>query len=73
MGAVVALGERTRVAGWSLAGVTVLVADQPEAVRRAWADLPEGVELVILTPAAGRALGSALSESGRPLCVVMPS
>ncbi|MGK4585296.1 hypothetical protein ACSMTC_35725 [Kitasatospora sp. HPMI-4] len=67
----VALGERTRVAGWALAGVTALVAEQPEAVRRAWADLPEDVELVILTPAAAQALGSPLPEGVGPLTAVM--
>jgi vacuolar-type H+-ATPase subunit F/Vma7 len=72
MGAVAAIGERTRTAGLALAGVTVLVAEQPQAVRQAWADLPVDAELVIVTPEAARALGPALLEGVRPLTVVMP-
>ncbi|MFI8458576.1 hypothetical protein [Kitasatospora sp. NPDC085464] len=72
MGAVAAIGERTRVAGLALAGVVVLVAERPEEVRRAWAELPEGAELVILTPDAARAGGRELAEGARPLTVVMP-
>ncbi|BFV55356.1 hypothetical protein KCMC57_up04600 [Kitasatospora sp. CMC57] len=72
MGAVAAIGERTRVAGLALAGVVVLVAERPEEVRRAWAGLPEGAELVILTPDAARAVGRELEEGARPLTVVMP-
>lgn len=49
MGRVAALGEGARVAGLALAGAVVLVADDPEAVRRGWRSLPDGVDLVILT------------------------
>ncbi|WP_406481153.1 V-type ATP synthase subunit F [Streptomyces sp. NBC_01615] len=55
-----AIGEQARVAGLALAGVTVLVAEEPESVRRAWQGLPQGVALVIVTPAAADTLGSAL-------------
>ncbi|MER6622895.1 hypothetical protein [Streptomyces sp. NPDC000931] len=74
MGGVAALGERARVAGLALAGVVVLVADDPGAVRRAWRSLPDDVDLVILTPAAARALesGSVTGEIRRPLTAVMP-
>ncbi|CAM5720568.1 V-type ATP synthase subunit F [Streptomyces antimycoticus] len=73
MGRVVAVGEWTRVAGFVLAGVTVVAAEEPDAVREAWRALPPGAALVILTPAAADALGQVLVESTRPLTVVMPS
>ncbi|MBD0422707.1 hypothetical protein H0H10_26720 [Streptomyces sp. TRM S81-3] len=74
MGRVAALGERTRVAGLALAGAVVLLADDPEAVRRAWRALPDGIDLVILTPAAAAALSSdpAAPRARRPLTAVMP-
>ncbi len=74
MGRVAALGERSRVAGLALAGAVVLVADAPEAVRRIWRSLPDGVDLVILTPAAAEALESdPAARGGRgPLTAVMP-
>ncbi|MCX4462057.1 V-type ATP synthase subunit F [Streptomyces sp. NBC_01340] len=67
-----AIGERTRVAGLALAGVTVLVAEEPESVRRAWQDLPPDVALVIVTPAAADTLGPALLDCARPLTAVLP-
>jgi vacuolar-type H+-ATPase subunit F/Vma7 len=72
VGAVAAIGEQTRVAGLALAGVTVLVAEEPQSVRRAWHAVARDVVLVIVTPAAAGALGPALLEGGRPLAVVMP-
>ncbi|SFF99359.1 ATP synthase F subunit [Streptomyces mirabilis] len=72
MGRVAAIGERTRVAGLALAGVTVLVAEEPESVRRAWQDLPRDVALVIVTPAAADILGPALLDGARPLTAVLP-
>ncbi|MEU9124981.1 V-type ATP synthase subunit F [Streptomyces sp. NPDC048506] len=73
MGRVAAIGEQTRVAGLALAGVTVLVAEEPAAVHRAWQDLPQDVAMVIVTPAAAGALGPTLLESPRPLTAVMPA
>ncbi|WP_367325735.1 hypothetical protein [Streptomyces sp. HUAS ZL42] len=74
MGRVAALGERARVAGLALAGAVVLVADGPDDVRRHWRNLPDGVDLVILTPAAAAALESDPAAPGgrRPLTAVMP-
>jgi len=71
MGQVVAIGERVRVAGLALAGVSVLAAEEPEDVRRAWRSLAGEVSLVIVTPAAAEALGPAVRESTRPLTAVM--
>ncbi|WP_327312697.1 hypothetical protein [Streptomyces sp. NBC_01235] len=74
MGRVAALGERARVAGLALAGAVVLVADDPEAARRGWRNLPDDIDLVILTPAAAEALdqGPATPVGRRRLAVVMP-
>ncbi|MCF4136745.1 hypothetical protein L1856_07535 [Streptomyces sp. Tue 6430] len=78
MGRVAALGERSRMAGLALAGAVVLPADDPEAVRRAWRGLPDGVDLVILTPAAAAALhrdldrDPATATGRRRLTTVMP-
>ncbi|MFE7761103.1 hypothetical protein [Streptomyces sp. NPDC057438] len=73
MGRVAALGERARVAGLALAGAVVLAADDPEAVRRGWRSLPDGVDLVILTPAAAQALEQdhGLPAGSRRLTTVM--
>ena len=72
MGAVAAIGERTRVSGFLLAGVDVLVAEDPAAVRHAWSSLPAAVELVIVTAAAAAALGPDLLARVPPLVAVMP-
>ena len=66
-----ALGEAVRVSGFALAGATVLVADDPDAVRRAWASLPDDA-VVVLTSRAARAItGSDVPTYGR-LTAVMP-
>ncbi|WKX69015.1 V-type ATP synthase subunit F [Streptomyces sp. XD-27] len=67
-----AIGERVRVSGFALAGVTVYVAEDPAAVREAWRTLPADTGLVIVTPAAADALGTAPLEETRPLTAVMP-
>jgi vacuolar-type H+-ATPase subunit F/Vma7 len=74
MGTVAAIGERARVAGLALAGAVVLVADGPDDVRRMWRSLPDGIDLVILTPTAAEALESDPTAPGgrRPLTAVMP-
>lgn len=72
MGTVTVIGEATEIHGWALAGAVVREADAPAAVRRAWADLDDTVALVILTPAAARALGPALDKTTRFLTAVIP-
>ncbi|MEK2478611.1 MULTISPECIES: hypothetical protein [Streptomyces] len=72
MGAVVAIGERARTAGFALAGVQVRPAEEPDRVRMSWRELPADAELVILTPAAAAALGPDLLKAAGPLTVVMP-
>jgi vacuolar-type H+-ATPase subunit F/Vma7 len=69
MGSIAAIGEAHRVQGLGLVGVAVLSGDDPEQVRARWAELPDDVVLVILTPRAADALPS---PPGAPLTVVMP-
>jgi vacuolar-type H+-ATPase subunit F/Vma7 len=70
VGAVAVIGEEALVGGFALAGVLVRPADDPEAARAAWRGLPDGVSLVILSPAAAAAIGER--GSGRLLVAVTP-
>lgn len=77
MARVVAIGERARVKGFALAGAEVVVAEDPAAVRVAWAALGSDVGVALLTPAARAALGSSEDDllevvPDRPLLVVLP-
>ena len=73
MGQVVVLGEPARVMGYALAGALVIEAEGEE-VARAWASLPPETSLVVLTPAAARALDRAtLAERRDALVVTMPA
>ncbi len=67
------LGEPVRVMGYALAGALAIEAEGEE-VARAWASLPADTSLVVLTPAAARALGHAvLAELRDALIVTMPT
>jgi vacuolar-type H+-ATPase subunit F/Vma7 len=73
MSTIVALGEREQLQGFALVGVEVAAADDADAVRAAWRELPGGVGLVILTAAAHGALeAEELTSEAGPLAVVMP-
>ena len=77
MGTVAAIGARAEVGGLALAGVDILVADDADAVRRAWLALPRTVSLVIVTPDAADALQDRTGttsgpDPSRPLIVEMP-
>ena len=72
MGAIVAIGERALVQGFSLVGVAVAAAENAAAVRSAWRELPEDVALVILTVDAHAVLAAELIGDEGPLAVVMP-
>ena len=69
---VVAIGSELELAGYSLAGVEVIAAPVPEQVRRAWAELGDDVQLVLLTSEARRALPDGLDGSG-VLWAVLPT
>lgn len=73
MARVAALGEQVRIAGFALAGALTVPAETPDAVRAAWDGLPPDVVLVVLTPAAARALAARLADaSAERLTAVMP-
>ncbi|HXP32543.1 MAG TPA: hypothetical protein VN820_00940 [Acidimicrobiales bacterium] len=72
MGLVVVLGEASRVEGFALGSASVIAAEDADAVRRAWASLPEGVALVVLTHKAAEVLASEPPGPQDVLSVVMP-
>lgn len=73
METVAVLGERPLIQGFALAGGLPLVADTPDRVRQQWENLPAGVRIVLLTPAAAAALSPARDAPDAPMTVVMPS
>jgi vacuolar-type H+-ATPase subunit F/Vma7 len=71
MSHVAVIGARTAVQGYGLAGAVVLVAEDPDAVRRAWTTLPADVGVVILTdPAKAALLGHLDAAAGRLIAVM---
>jgi vacuolar-type H+-ATPase subunit F/Vma7 len=71
MSHVAIIGARTAVQGYGLAGALVRVAEDSDAVRRAWTTLPADVEVVILTAPAKAALLGHLDAVAVPLIAVM--
>ena len=69
---IVVIGEEARVAGFALAGAEVVGAADAAGVRAAWSALGDDVGVVVLTPAAHRALDGAARPPYR-LEVVMPA
>lgn len=69
MGRVAILGEEVRIQGYGLAGLLLVGADDPAAVRAAWAALAPDVGAVILTLAAAAALGDAVADDDRLVAV----
>ena len=67
-----AIGAESRVRGYELAGVLVLVAVDPQEVRALWHDLPEDVAIVILTKQSAEALGDEALATVSPLTAVLP-
>lgn len=72
MSRAVALGETARVAGYALAGLTVLPTDD-DGARAAWERLPPDTGVVLLTPAAAAELRDELARSERVLWTTLPS
>ena len=72
MGTFAVIGETARVSPFALAGATVIAALSPDAVRRAWTELPNDAAVVVLTPEAAEALGDEVGYQDKVLCVVMP-
>ena len=72
MGLLVVLGEAALVDGFALGGATVIPAEGPDAVRRAWTSLPDDVVVVVLTHQAAAALDDDVTQRDGVLSVVMP-
>ncbi len=71
--AVAAIGSGTRIAGFALAGVTVLVATTPDRVVELWDRTAPEAALVLLTQEAAAALSDRLERVDAPLWVVIPA
>jgi len=72
VGRLVVLGETARVSGFALGGATVVTAEDPDAVRRAWTSLASDAAVVVLTARAAAALDDDMLMGSRVLSVVMP-
>ena len=70
MATIAIIGAEAEIAGFGLAGATVLPAEEPEAVLATWRSLGDDVAVVILTSRAARALAGRTASW--PLTVVMP-
>ncbi|HVP01026.1 MAG TPA: V-type ATP synthase subunit F [Solirubrobacteraceae bacterium] len=68
-----AIGEDVRVAGFALAGVDVHAAEDADAARAAFDQLPPDVACLILTPAARGALTERLAQRPSLLWVEVPA
>lgn len=71
MSGIVAIGGEIELAGYALAGVEIVVADDAESVQRAWNELGGDVGLVLLTAQARRVLPEPL-HGGDVLWVELP-
>jgi len=69
MSRIAVLGDPDRVGPWGLAGAVVVPASDAAAAVRAWDELADDIEVVIVTAPAAEALGSRLSAR---LTVVLP-
>jgi vacuolar-type H+-ATPase subunit F/Vma7 len=70
MAGIAAIGAEPLIRGYGLAGVRLLPAGTDDEVRMAWSQLESGIDLVILTAAAERALAGAATTG--PLVAVLP-
>jgi vacuolar-type H+-ATPase subunit F/Vma7 len=69
---VAAIGVQSEVRGYALAGVEVLEARSPDEARAALASLGAEVGLVILGPAAHKALAAELEDRPGLIWAVLP-
>jgi vacuolar-type H+-ATPase subunit F/Vma7 len=72
MSTVVAIGATHEMEGFALVGVHLVTAATDAEVAAAWAALDGDVGLVVLSPAAARALEAELRSHRDVLTVVMP-
>jgi len=72
MGGVAAIGAQLTVCGFRLAGARVFAAENAEEIWSAWRDLPDDVDVVVLSAVAAGVLGPAAIAIRRPLTAVVP-
>lgn len=72
MSSIIAIGDRTKLAGYALAGVDVKDATNRDDVREAWVRIGDDVELVLLTPEARQALPDPLGRQDL-LVTILPA
>jgi vacuolar-type H+-ATPase subunit F/Vma7 len=70
MSRIAAIGRWTELAGYALAGVEVVDAGDPGAVRLAWDGLEDDVAVVLMTGEARRSLPDPLLPLDRLWAVV---
>ena len=72
MTSIIAIGDRTKLVGYALAGADVKDATNPDEVREAWLGIADDVELVLLTSDARQALPDPLGRQD-VLVTVLPA
>lgn len=72
MARIAALGERSRIRAFALAGVVELAAATDDEVVAAWRSLASDVAVLVLTPEAQRALAGRIDERRDVLVTVLP-
>ena len=72
MGRVMAIGERSAVEGYALAGAEVIATDDPRAVGEAWRAIGPDVDLVLLTARAAAAVEATGEAPAHFLVAVLP-
>jgi vacuolar-type H+-ATPase subunit F/Vma7 len=72
MGTVAVLGERHRIEALALAGAEPHPAETPDEAVSAWSELGPDVSILIVTPAAERALAAHAGERRDLMITVLP-
>jgi vacuolar-type H+-ATPase subunit F/Vma7 len=72
MSRIAALGERSRIQGYSIAGVEAVAVDTADDTVTAWQMLPRDVAVLILTPQAAAVLADRMHERPDLLVTVLP-
>lgn len=73
MSRIAAIGAPRELDGFTLAGVELIAADDVADVRTAWSRLDSDVAVLILTPAAERALEDLLPLRSDVIWATLPS
>lgn len=68
-----AIGDERRLAGFALAGATVVHAATRAEVESAWSALPDDIVLVVLTSDAFEVVEPRLAERSGLVWAVMPA